>query len=235
LLDIDGISPADSTAWNDTIKGVPSSQSLDGDHFEMATVMLSSPMAAPTTSVGTPEPVDDDILYEVVDNQIRELPPKWANGRYCACTVFRILSSFAWNVGLGHVENLMLYLLNPVKNQQRRPDVSFVSFGRWPRGRRIPNTTYWDVVPNLAIEVVSPSNSANEVMEKTNDYFEAGVERVWVIYPDFAMIYDYDSLTSVQILTRDQTLDGGTVLPGLQLPLTELFEDESDQEMDASA
>ncbi len=72
-------------------------------------------------------------------------------------------------------------------------------------------------------------------MEKIKEYFEAGVERVWVIYPDFAEIYDYDSPTSVQIVTRDQTLDGGTLLPGFQLPLAELFEGESDQEMDAGA
>ena len=56
-----------------------------------------------------------------------------------------------------------------------------------------------------------------------------------MIYPEFAEIYDYDSLTSVRILTRDQTLDGGTMLPGLQLPLAELFEDESGPEDDASA
>ena len=73
-----------------------------------------------------------------------------------------------------------------------------------------PELAAWDVVPNLAIEVVSPTNTANGVMEKTKEYFEAGVERVWVIYPEFAEIYDYDSPTSVRILTRDQTLDGGT-------------------------
>jgi Uma2 family endonuclease len=129
----------------------------------------------------------------------------------------------------------MLYLLNPVRNQQRRPDVSFVSFGRWPRGLRIPNTNFWDVVPNLAVEVISPSNTANDVIERIRDYLEAGVERVWVIYPDFARIYDYDSPASVQILTRSQTLDGGSVLPGFQLSLAELFEDESDSEPDASA
>jgi Uma2 family endonuclease len=201
----------------------------------MATVMPSSPMAAPPTGVGTLEPVDDDIRYEVVDNQIRELPPMSARETYLASTLLRILGTFAWTAGLGHVTAEMLHLIIPAKGLQRRPDLSFVSFKRWPRDRRVPRSNAWDVVPNLAIEVVSPTNTANGVMGKTKEYFEAGVERVWVIYPDFAEIYDYTSPTSVQILTRDQTLDGGTVLPGLQLPLTEVFEDESDPEMDASA
>jgi Uma2 family endonuclease len=201
----------------------------------MAAAESSNPMADPPTSVGSLEPFDSDILYEVVDNQIRELRPKWAHARHCACTLTGILAQFAWDLGLGHVENLMLYLLNPVRNQQRRSDVSFVSFGRWPRRLRIPDTNFWDVVPNLAVEVISPSNTANDVIERIRDYFEAGVERVWVIYPDFAQVYDYDSPTSVQILTCSQTLDGGSVLPGFQLPLAELFEDESDSEPNASA
>jgi len=201
----------------------------------MATVMASSPMAAPTASVGTLEPVDDDIVYEIVDNQIRELPPMSARETDLASTLIGILSSFARTAGLGRVQMEMLFLIIPAKGLQRRPDLSFVSFNRWPRERRVPKTNTWDVVPNLVIEVVSPTNTANGVMEKTKEYFEAGVERVWVIYPEFAIIYDYDSPTSVHILTRNQTLDGGTVLPGLQVPLTELFEDESDPEMDASA
>jgi Uma2 family endonuclease len=201
----------------------------------MATILSTSPIAAPHTGAGTFESVDGDILYEVVDNQILELPPMSARETYLASTLIRILGTFAWTAGLGHVTAEMLHLIIPARNLQRRPDLSFVSFTRWPRDRKIPITNAWEVVPNLAIEVVSPTNTANGVMEKTKEYFEAGVERVWVIYPNFAEIYDYDSPTSVNILTRNQTLDGGTVLPGFQLPLTELFEDESISKMEAGA
>jgi Uma2 family endonuclease len=64
------------------------------------------------------------------------------------------------------------------------------------------------------------------VQEKIEDYFRCGAERVWVIYPTVAKLYDYDSPSSVRILTRDQTLEGGTLLPGFQLPLSELFEND---------
>ena len=122
----------------------------------------------------------------------------------------------------------MLFMLLREKNLQRRPDLAFVSFERWPRGKPVPGTNAWEVVPNLAIEVISPTNSANEVIEKLDDYFAAGVQRVWVIYPLYGKFYDYSSPTSVRILTRTDTLTGADVLPGFELPLAELFEQPAD-------
>ncbi|MFI5457930.1 MAG: Uma2 family endonuclease [Isosphaerales bacterium] len=171
------------------------------------------------------EPPGDDILYEIVDNEVRELLPMGARETLLASVVFRILSNFAWDHALGQVVSEMLFLLIPGTNLQRRPDLAFVSFERWPRGRPVPKGPAWEVVPNLAIEVVSPSNLADKVMEKIEDYFLAGVQRVWVIYPEIAKLYDYDSPASVRILTPDQLLDGGDILPGLQLPLTEILVD----------
>jgi len=171
------------------------------------------------------EPPGDDILYEIVDNEVRELPPMGARETLLASVLFRILSNFAWDHALGQVVSEMLFLLIPVTNLQRRPDLAFVSFERWPRGRPVPKGPAWEVVPNLAIEVVSPSNLADKVMEKIEDYFSAGVQRVWVIYPEIAKLYDYDSPTSVKILTPDKLLEGGDILPGLQLPLTEILVD----------
>ena len=83
-----------------------------------------------------------------------------------ASILSHILGNFAWTHGRGQVDVEMLYLLDAPKNLQRRPDVAFVSFERWPRDRPIPGTNALEVVPDLAIEVVSPTNSANEVMEK---------------------------------------------------------------------
>ena len=165
-----------------------------------------------------------DILYEVVDNQIQELPPMGAHEVHLASILFRVLSSFAWDHGLGQIDSEMLFLLIPRTNLQRRPDLALVSFDRWPRDRPVPKGPSWQVVPNLAIEIVSPKNLANEVIQKIEDYFLAGVQRVWVIYPEVSKVYDYDSPTSVQILAPDQTLEGRTVLPGWQIRLKEIFE-----------
>jgi putative restriction endonuclease len=192
----------------------------------MATGMIASPNVPASVPGGLlSEPfVNGDILYEVVDNEVRELPPMSARETLFASTFIRFLSPFSWDGGFGQVVSEMLFLLSRTKNLQRRPDLAFVSFARWPRGKSVPSTNAWEVVPDLAIEVISPTNGANEVIEKIDDYFASGVRRVWVIYPSYARFYDYDSATSVRILTRSDILDGAEVLPGFQLPLSELFE-----------
>jgi len=187
------------------------------------TTSLTQPASVPGGMLSEPF-INGDLLYEVVDNQIRELPQMSARETLFASTLFRFLSPFAWNGGFGQVVSEMLFLLDRTKNFQRRPDLALVSFDRWPRGKPAPTTNAWEVVPDLAIEVVSPTNGAYEVIEKLEEFFPSGVRRVWVIYPPFAKLYDYDSPTSVRILTRSDTLEGGDVLPGFQLPLSELFE-----------
>jgi Uma2 family endonuclease len=188
------------------------------------------PSLAPAASVGSAsvatEPfLGDDVLYEVVDNEIRELPPMSARETQFASNLLRIVSNFAWNSALGLVQSEMLFRVDAARNLQRRPDVSYVSFERWPKGKPVPGTPAWDVVPDLAVEVVSPTNGANEVIEKLEDYFACGVRRVWVIYPLFGKVYDYASANSVRILNRAEILSGDDVLPGFELPLVELFDD----------
>jgi Uma2 family endonuclease len=82
------------------------------------------------------------------------------------------------------------------------------------------------MVPDLAIKVISESNTAYEVQKKIHDYFDAGGSRVWVVYPDEAEVYIYASPTEIQVLKVGQELDGGDLLPGFRLPLTALFEDD---------
>ncbi|MGO9597484.1 MAG: Uma2 family endonuclease [Isosphaeraceae bacterium] len=143
----------------------------------MTTVSIATPFrGAAEAEPNAPllEPAGD-ILYEVVDDTIRELPAMGAREGYLASTLSRILGNFTWNNGLGHVVTEVLFLLVRARNLQRRPDVAFVSFGRWARERPVPAEPAWDVVPNLAIEIVSPTNLANDIVEKIGDYFGSGV------------------------------------------------------------
>ena len=79
---------------------------------------------------------------------------------------------------------------------------------------------------SLAIEVISPSNTADEVEDKKRDYFRAGVRQVWVVYSRQGVVHICTSTTQVQILTGEQELDGGDLLPGFRLPLATLFAEE---------
>ncbi len=190
------------------------------------TLLSPGPAAAPDASPSLSEPLlNGDILYEVVDGEIRELPPMSASETQFASDLSRIVSNHAWNASLGKVQSEMLFLIDKARNRQRRPDVSYVSFQRWPKGKPVPGTPAWEVVPDLAVEVVSPTNGANEVIGKVEEYFASGVRRVWVFYPLYGKVYDYASPTAVQILTRADRLSGADVLPGFEVDLSEVFEE----------
>jgi Uma2 family endonuclease len=169
--------------------------------------------------------VSGDMLYEVIDGQIEEK----TMGSYetgIASLLFRVLGPFADSNRLGQFFSEMLFRINIAKDLQRRPDLAFVSHARWPYNRRPPRGHFWDMVPDLAIEVVSQSNSAFQVQKKIHSYFEAGVAQVWVIYPDEKEVYVYASPTQITVLQVGQDLDGGELLPGFRLPVANLFEDD---------
>ena len=111
-----------------------------------------------TTSQGTALAPDDDLFYEVVDEKIVELAPMGAYEIRLASVLQAHLEIFASQHQLGRAVQEMLFDLGPTVRRKRRPDVAFVSYERWPRQRRVPRAEAWDVVPNLAVEVVSRSD-----------------------------------------------------------------------------
>jgi Uma2 family endonuclease len=101
------------------------------------------------------------------------------------------------------------------------PDFSFIAKGRISAGEVSP--TFGDVVPDLVAEVVLPRKTAVSVQTKVEDWLEAGVRLVWVVYPDTRSVAVYRSLEDVRILREGDTLTGEPALPGFQCPLRELF------------
>jgi len=166
----------------------------------------------------------DDRLYEVVNGQIVEIAHLGVYETVIASILLENLGPFVTAQALGRCVSETLFLIDPATTLKRRPDLAFVSFERWPRDRRIPRAESWDVVPDLPVEVVSPTNTAVEIKGKIREYFAAKARLVWVIYPDEALVEVYESPTQVRIFSRPDTLDAGAVVPGFQLPLSILFE-----------
>jgi Uma2 family endonuclease len=135
------------------------------------------------------------------------------------------LETFVRQHHLGRVVQEMLFDLTAFVQRKRRPDVAFVSYERWPHQHLVPDTEAWDVVPNLVVEVVSPSDRGRDILNKVAEYFRAGITCVWLIFPSQKQVYIYDSPTRVRILARTDELDGAPVLPQFRLPLATLFED----------
>lgn len=167
-------------------------------------------------------------LYEVVDGKVVEKPAMGAYEVEVASYLQGLIDTFARANGLGRAVSDMLFRIDPRRRLERRPDVAFVAKERWPIERRAPKTSAWEIVPDLAVEIISPNNKTVDDARKLEDYFRAGVRAVWIVYPDVNKVYVYASPTEVTILALGDELDGGAVLPGFRLGLRELFGEESE-------
>ncbi|MYD64711.1 MAG: Uma2 family endonuclease [Chloroflexi bacterium] len=103
----------------------------------------------------------------------------------------------------------------------REPDIAFTSLQRLPLGEEIDG--YAEVVPDLVVEVASPSDSRREVNDKAQMWLRHGVRLVWVVHPDTRTVDVHRPDDPVVVLGEDEALDGLDVLPGFTCPLVPVF------------
>jgi Uma2 family endonuclease len=116
-----------------------------------------------------------------------------------------------------------MYLLFPKQSKQvRKPDISFIRFGRLPDDE-VPDKSI-EVAPDVAVEVISPTDIAEEVEKKLDEYLRAGVRLVWVVYLPTRNVWAYKPDGTAKLYRSSDTLSGEDVLPGLAVPVAELFE-----------
>jgi Uma2 family endonuclease len=104
----------------------------------------------------------------------------------------------------------------------RGPDVSFMSWKQRPE-RTVPREPISTLIPELAVEVLSSSNTRKEMQIKLKEYFLGGVKLVWIIDPEDGTAEVYTAPDKVTAIPANGTLDGGDILPGFTLPLATLF------------
>lgn len=104
----------------------------------------------------------------------------------------------------------------------RGPDVAFYSWSRIPDGR-LPEEPVPSLVPDLAIEVLSSSNTRAEMARKRREYFHAGVRLVWMVHPRSRTVAVYTSSEHVVLAQQGDIIDGGEVLPGWKVDTGQLF------------
>jgi Uma2 family endonuclease len=104
----------------------------------------------------------------------------------------------------------------------RMPDVAFSSWDRFP-DRKVPKVPIPDLAPDLAVEVLSESNTPKEMARKRQEYFAAGTRLVWEVDPKARQVSVFTAPEARTVFREGQALDGGDVLPGFALPLADLF------------
>ncbi len=157
-------------------------------------------------------------LCELVDGTLVEKSMGYEESRL-AMEIGYVLVGFLRQHDLGTVagEAGMMQLLTGLV---RIPDVSFVRWEHLPdEAGPIPS-----LAPDLAVEVLSESNTPKEMERKLHEYFDAGTQLVWYFDHRKRTVKVYTSPDQVTVLDESRTLDGGDVLPGLVIPLRELFE-----------
>ena len=163
----------------------------------------------------------DKSLCELVDGTLVEKPMGYRESRLASIGSYfieRYLETH--NIGVTAGESGMLEL---EAGLVRIPDVSFVRWEQFPN-REVTDVPIPDLYPDLAIEVLSPSNTKREMKRKRKEYFAAGTRLVWELNPKTRTVDVYTAPETFKRLDESKTLDGGEVLPGFKLSIRRWFE-----------
>jgi Uma2 family endonuclease len=163
----------------------------------------------------------EDQICELIDGTLVEKAQGFEES-LIAIRIAYLLSNFIIPRKLGIVsgEAGMVRLL---AGRVRIPDVAFVSFERLA-GRQVTHQRIPSLVPDLAVEVISDSNTAAEMAIKLREYFAAGVRLVWYVDPRTRSVNIHTSVDQMRRLSGDEVLDGAPVLPGFSTPLAAIFD-----------
>ena len=164
----------------------------------------------------------DDRKYELQAGFVLSEPhPGGRHGRVCL-RIALLLETFVEARGLGFTfigEAGYLLALDPPT--VLIPDVSYLSLAR---GRKqVASTIPFHGAPDLAIEVLSPSNRAGEIGRKVAAYAAAGCPLVWILDPKRRTVTLHQGAAASRVLWEDDVLDGGSVIPGVSVRVRELF------------
>jgi Uma2 family endonuclease len=165
----------------------------------------------------------DGDLYELIDGQLVERHMgSWSS--YVGGELFTLLKGFcqAHNLGWVWPADASYQCFEEAPNRVRKPDVSFIRFGRLPDERAPEGHTR--IAPDLAVEVVSPKDLHYETERKVREYLRAGVRLIWVVIPESRIVLIYRADGSISGLREDGELNGEDVVPGFRCRVGDLFQ-----------
>jgi Uma2 family endonuclease len=161
-----------------------------------------------------PEPMD--VVRELVEGEIVLMSPTMPLHNLVRDKILMLLREFVLAHGLGTVLSEQAFQLS--NHTVRIPDVSFTGIKRQFQMDKLPIGA-----PDLAVEVISPTNSPREMDRRVSDFFAAGATRVWIVYPEEREVYIH-GMSGVVCRKGDETLEDPELLPGLSIKVSVLFE-----------
>jgi len=177
-------------------------------------------MKALLTAKDLQEMGEEGEFCELVDGELVKLSPSFLPEARVVRTVQRLLDNYVYPRKLGEIFGPDLgYALTP--HRVRAPDVSFVSAKKLIAYGNPQE--FAKLVPDLAVEVISPEVKYSYLQRKIRDYFEAGVRLLWIVDPEMQTVTVYHSRVDLRILTAADALSGEEVLPDFSCSVAELF------------
>jgi Uma2 family endonuclease len=165
---------------------------------------------------------DDGFRYELVRGELRKMTPAGHQHGRIAINVTTPLDQHvrANNLGIVYAAETGFKLASD-PDHVRAPDVAFVRRDRVEAVGDVEG--FWPGAPDLVVEVISPSDTYAEVEEKIFDWLDAGTLLAIVVNPRQRTVTVYRSRAAITVLTEDDALDGGEVVPAWTLPVHEIF------------
>lgn len=182
-------------------------------------------MEAPHVSISlegyyefTDRPENQDRLFELIDGEFAEKMPSYIPS-FIASLISTYLNMYLFSYPIGRITGAdgTFRMLN---NDMLIPDVAYISRERMPN---LPDRMGL-VPPELAVEVMSPTDKKKAMRQKAQRYLDNGTLLVWLVLPTEQSIEVYDGDHDVVTLTLADTLTGGSVLPDFSLSVADLFE-----------
>jgi Uma2 family endonuclease len=158
----------------------------------------------------------DDVWYELVEGELVVVSPGMFLHNRVRDRLLYLLMTFLEGSKLGTVVSEQPFHL--FGTTVRFPDVAFVR-----SGRELPLNNFPKGAPDLAVEVISPTNTLREMDRKVSDYFAAGCKRVWLIYPEEREVY-IRGISGVTRRAAHDSLEDAELLPGFSVKVSVLFE-----------
>jgi Uma2 family endonuclease len=163
---------------------------------------------------------DDDLRHELEAGRLLAEPLPVPRHDRVRRRLERLLDAHVTQPCLGEIFGEAGFVLARDPDTVRGPDLSFV---RAERLIGFDDSHFFEGAPDLAVEVLSPSNRPYQVRAKVADYLEAGCSLVWVVDAKRSRVTTYRSILAPRVVEIGGELDGEDVLPGLRIPVASIF------------